>query len=210
MGTADLRADHGLEVQYLKTDELQEYENNSRTHNESQVRQIAASIKEFGFTNPILIDEENQIIAGHGRLYAAQLMQLSSVPTIVLTGLSEAQKRAYVIADNKLALNASWNDELLAQELEALTFEGFDLSIIGWDELPEFVEMPDYDILNEEDLSGELNSLQEGVRKAIQIEFEPEHYEEAQQVISWWRQQGAYIGMMLIDHLKKEMEKHEA
>lgn len=209
MGTADLRADHGLEVQYLKTDELQEYENNSRTHNESQVRQIAASIKEFGFTNPILIDEENQIIAGHGRLYAAQLMQLSSVPTIVLTGLSETQKRAYVIADNKLALNAGWDDELLSIEIEALLFDGFDLDIIGFDEIPEFAATPDYGVLDEEELAEELNSLQAGVRKAIQIEFEPEHYGEAQEVISWWRQQNAYIGMMLIDFLNRERAKHE-
>lgn len=209
MGTADLRADHGLEVQYLKTDELQEYENNSRTHNESQVRQIAASIKEFGFTNPILIDEENQIIAGHGRLYAAKLMQLSSVPTIVLTGLSETQKRAYVIADNKLALNAGWDDELLSIEIEALLFDGFDLDIIGFDEIPEFAATPDYGVLDEEELAEELNSLQAGVRKAIQIEFEPEHYGEAQELISWWRQQNAYIGMMLIDFLKRERVKHE-
>lgn len=209
MGTADLRADHGLEVQYLKTDELQEYENNSRTHNESQVRQIAASIKEFGFTNPILIDEENQIIAGHGRLYAAQLMQLSSVPTIVLAGLSETQKRAYVIADNKLALNAGWDDELLSIEIEALLFDGFDLDIIGFDEIPEFAATPDYGVLDEEELAEELNSLQAGVRKAIQIEFEPEHYGEAQEVISWWRQQNAYIGMMLIDFLNRERAKHE-
>lgn len=210
MGNTNLRADHGLEVRYLKTDELKEYDNNSRTHNESQIKQIAASIQEFGFTNPILIDEENQIIAGHGRLYAAQVMQLSSVPTIVLAGLSETQKRAYVIADNKLALNAGWDDELLSIEIEALVFEGFDLDIIGFDEIPEFAATPDYGVLDEEELAEELNSLQAGVRKAIQIEFEPEHYGEAQEVISWWRQQNAYIGMMLIDFLKRERGKHEA
>jgi hypothetical protein len=210
MGNTNLRADHGLEIQYLKTDELKEYDNNSRTHNENQIRQIAASIKEFGFTNPILVDEQNQIIAGHGRLYAAQLMQLANVPTISLTGLSETQKRAYVIADNKLALNAGWNDELLSIEIEALLFEGFDLDIIGFDEIPEFAATPDYGVLDEEELSDELNSLQAGVRKAIQIEFEPEHYGEAQEVISWWRQQNAYIGMMLIDFFKRERSKHEA
>lgn len=199
-----------LAVTYEPIHEVKIYENNSRTHGDKQIEQIAASIQEFGFTNPLLVDENLQIIAGHGRLMAAEMMGLDEVPVIKLTGLTDTQKRAYVIADNKLALNAAWNDELLAQELEALTFEDFDLTIIGWDEAPEFAQTPDYDILDEEDLSGELNSLQEGVRKAIQIEFEPEHYEEAQQVISWWRQQGAYIGMMLIDHLKKEMEKHEA
>lgn len=199
-----------LSVTYENLQDVQVYEKNSRTHSDKQIEQIAASIQEFGFTNPLLVDENLQIIAGHGRLMAADMMGLEQVPVIKLAGLTETQKRAYVIADNKIALNAGWNDELLAQELEALTFDDFDLTIIGWDEVPEFAETPDYGVLDEEDLSGELNSLQEGVRKAIQIEFEPEHYEEAQQVISWWRQQGAYIGMMLIDHLKKEMEKHEA
>jgi hypothetical protein len=199
-----------LTVTYEPIEEVKIYEKNSRTHGDKQIEQIAASIQEFGFTNPLLVDENLQIIAGHGRLMAADMMGLEEVPVIKLAGLTETQKRAYVIADNKLALNAGWNDDLLAQELEALTFEDFDLNIIGWDEAPEFAATPDYGVLDEEDLSGELNSLQEGVRKAIQIEFEPEHYEEAQQVISWWRQQGAYIGMMLIDHLKKEMEKNEA
>jgi len=199
-----------LAVSYESIQDVKIYENNSRTHSDRQVEQIAASIQEFGFTNPLLVDENLQIIAGHGRLMAADMMGLESVPVIKLSGLTETQKRAYVIADNKLALNAGWNDDLLAQELEALTFDDFDLGIIGWDEVPEFAATPDYGILDEEDLSDELNTLQEGVRKAIQIEFEPEHYEEAQQVISWWRQQNAYIGMMLIDFLKKERDKYEA
>jgi len=199
-----------LSVTYEPIEAVRFYENNSRTHSDRQVNQIAASIQEFGFTNPLLVDEKKQIIAGHGRLMAAEMLGLEEVPVITLVGLTDTQKRAYVIADNKLALNAGWNDELLAKELQELTFEGFDLDILGWDEVPEFADMPDYGILDEEDLENEMNSLQQGVRKAIQIEFEPEHYEEAQQVISWWRQQGAYIGMMLIDHLKKEMDKHEA
>jgi hypothetical protein len=199
-----------LTVSYEPIDEIQIYENNSRTHSEKQIEQISASIQEFGFVNPLLVDENLQIIAGHGRLMAADSMGLDTVPVIKLAGLTETQKRAYVIADNKLALNAGWNDDLLAKELEALTFDDFDLNVIGWDEVPEFIQAPDYGVLDDEDLSDELNTLQEGVRKAIQIEFEPEHYEEAQQVISWWRQQNAYIGMMLIDFLKAERDKHEA
>lgn len=107
---------------------------NSRTHSDEQVAQIAASIKEFGFTNPILTDGDNGIIAGHGRLQAARKLGLTEVPTIPLTGLTEAQKRAYVIADNKLALNAGWDMELLSSEIAGLGEEGFDLSLLGFNE----------------------------------------------------------------------------
>jgi ParB family transcriptional regulator, chromosome partitioning protein len=97
-----------LEITYQKVTDLIPYVNNSRTHSEEQVKQIAASIKEFGFTNPILIDENKGVIAGHGRLLAAGKLALAEVPTIVLEGLTEAQRKAYVIADNRLALNAGW------------------------------------------------------------------------------------------------------
>ena len=107
---------------------------NSRTHSEAQVAQIAASIREFGFTNPILIDEQDGIIAGHGRIEAARKLGLTVVPCIVLSGLTEAQKRAYVIADNKLALNAGWDTDLLVSELQGLGDEGFDLSLLGFNE----------------------------------------------------------------------------
>ena len=118
-----------------RRDELVGFVNNPRTHSESQVAQIAASIKEFGFTNPILIDETNGIIAGHGRLEAARVLNLSTVPCIILSGLSDAQKRAYVIADNKLALNAGWDDELLKIELEGLRELNFNLSLLGFSSL---------------------------------------------------------------------------
>ena len=204
------KAEQTLTINYVETEALIPYALNSRTHSEKQVAQIAASIQEFGFTNPVLIDERRTIIAGHGRVLAAQKLQQETVPTITLDGLTETQRKAYVIADNKLALNSGWDDELLATELEALQLEDFNLDLLGWDELPEFIQMPDYSVLEDDDVSGELNDMRAGVRKAIQIEFEPEHYEEAQEVIKWWRQQNAYIGMMLVDHLKKEMQKHEA
>lgn len=110
------------------------YANNARTHSEEQVAQICASIREFGFTNPLLIDEKGEIIAGHGRLTAAKKLNMGEVPTIELKGLSEAQKRAYVIADNKLALNAGWDEELLKAELEALQWQGYDLELTGFSE----------------------------------------------------------------------------
>ena len=117
-----------------KVSDLIPYVNNSRIHSEEQVIQICSSIKEFGFTNPVLIDEENGIIAGHGRLMAAKKLKLKTVPCIVLAGLSEAQKKAYVIADNSIALNASWNMEVLSREVEALQAEDFDLNLLGFDD----------------------------------------------------------------------------
>ncbi len=111
---------------------LQHYAKNARTHSDEQVDQIAASIREFGFTNPILVDSADGIIAGHGRLAAAKRIGLDQVPVIVLDHLSDAQRRAYILADNKLALNAGWDEDLLAQELQELSGEGYDLSVIGF------------------------------------------------------------------------------
>ncbi|MEN9885516.1 MAG: hypothetical protein RL758_94 [Pseudomonadota bacterium] len=123
-----------LKITYRPTDGLIPYVRNSRTHNPEQVAQIAASIREFGFTNPVLVDEEGGIIAGHGRVMASQKLGLSEVPTITLAGLTEAQRRAYVIADNKLALNAGWDEEMLALELADLKEAGFDLELTGFGE----------------------------------------------------------------------------
>lgn len=122
----------GLKVEYKKIKELIPYCNNSRTHSDEQVQQIASSIKEFGFTNPVLIDGQGGIIAGHGRIMAAQKLKMDEVPTITLSDLSEAQKKAYIIADNKLALNSGWDDELLKIELEQLKELDFDLGLIGF------------------------------------------------------------------------------
>lgn len=122
-------------IEYLKLDKLSAYETNSRTHSDDQIDQIAASITEFGFTNPILIDENNVIIAGHGRLEAAKQLKLDEAPCLRLSHLSEAQKKAYVIADNKLALNAGWDDALLKSELLELRDIDFDLELIGFSDI---------------------------------------------------------------------------
>lgn len=134
-----------LEITYRKTGDLIPYASNSRTHSDAQAAQIAASIREFGFTNPVLIDEEGGVIAGHGRIMAARKLNLEEVPTITLEGLSKAQKRAYVIADNKLALNAGWDEELLSVELNQLHEEGFDVVLAGFDaaELSEIMGIND-------------------------------------------------------------------
>ncbi len=111
---------------------LTPYERNARTHSAEQVAQIAASIQEFGFTNPILVDGDNGILAGHGRLAAAKDLGMAAVPVIVLDHLTPDQRRAYILADNKLALNAGWDMELLQQEVIALSLADFDLSLLGW------------------------------------------------------------------------------
>ena len=118
---------------YFKTEELVPYARNSRTHSDEQVSQIMASISEFGFTNPLLVDGDNGIIAGHGRLQAAQRLGMDEVPCLVLDHLTEAQQKALVIADNKLALNAGWDMEMLAIELKELGEMDFDLSLTGFD-----------------------------------------------------------------------------
>lgn len=123
-----------LSIEYKRVDDLIPYVNNSRTHSDEQVTQVAASIKEFGFTNPILIDESNGIIAGHGRLMAAKKLKLEQVPTITLVGLSDAQRKAYIIADNQLALNSGWDLDMLRVEFEQLQELDFDLSLIGFDD----------------------------------------------------------------------------
>ena len=121
-----------MKIEQVKLDALIPYARNSRTHSDAQVAQIAASIKEFGFTNPVLIDETGSIIAGHGRVKAARKLAIADVPSIRLTHLTEAQKKAYVIADNKLALNAGWDDEMLAVEITDLKDMGFDLDLTGF------------------------------------------------------------------------------
>jgi len=110
------------------------YVNNSRTHSGEQIAQVAASIQEFGFTNPVLVDEKNSIIAGHGRILAARKLGMDSVPAITLEGLTEAQKKAYVIADNQLALNAGWDLDLLKVEIENLAELDFDAGLLGFDD----------------------------------------------------------------------------
>jgi hypothetical protein len=128
-------------IEHRPVDSLIPYARNSRTHSDQQVAQIAASIREFGFTNPVLVDGDNGIIAGHGRLMAARKLGMDDVPVIELAHLSETQKRAYIIADNKLALNAGWDDGMLALELAELDTEGFDLDLTGFspDELADLM-----------------------------------------------------------------------
>ena len=180
---------------------LKPYDKNPRTHSPVQIERLVKSFKEFGFTNPILVDDQLNIIAGHGRLEAAKILGLKTVPTITLSHLTPQQRRAYVIADNQLALNSGWDDNLLQSELQALGELGFDLTVLGWgNDLPTFGE--DIDLSALEDDEDDLSEFAAGVRKAIQIDFEPEDYEEAQALVAQARKNGEYVGMMLINALK--------
>ena len=194
-------------VEKWKISKLIPYARNARTHSDEQVGQIAASIKEWGWTTPVLVDEQGGIIAGHGRTLAAQKLGMIEVPVMVAKGWSEAKKRAYVLADNKLALNAGWDNEMLAIELGEIGELGFNLELIGFDPSELNFTAIDYSVLDSEDIDEQLDEMANGVRKAIQIEFEPDHYEEAQGLVSFWRNEGAYIGYMLLDMLRKEKGK---
>jgi len=136
------------------------YARNSRTHSDAQVGQIAASIKEFGFLNPIIVDGESGIIAGHGRVLAAQKLGLAELPVIEAGHLSDTQRRAYIIADNKLAMNAGWDDEMLRVELDALGVDGFDLELTGFslDEVQALSFDDEYPEQNPESSSKEIDT----------------------------------------------------
>lgn len=133
-----------LAIEYRPIDSLIPYANNARTHSQAQVEQLVGSIKEFGFTNPILIDGANGVIAGHGRIMAARVLGMDALPCVELAGLTEVQKRAYILADNKLALNAGWDAEMLSYELDELRDAGFDISLLGFEaaELNDLIGTP--------------------------------------------------------------------
>jgi ParB-like chromosome segregation protein Spo0J len=139
-------------IELWPIDRLRPYERNPRTHSEAQVDQIAASMVEFGWTNPILVDQNAGILAGHGRLLAARKLGLGEVPVIRFEHLSEAQKRAYVLADNQIALQAGWDDALLAEELAWLRDERFDLDLVGFDatELERLLALADGEAASDE------------------------------------------------------------
>lgn len=141
-----------MQIVYKKINDLIPYVNNTRTHSQEQVNQIASSIKEFGFTNPVLIDADGGIIAGHGRVMAAKKLNMAEVPCIVLEDLTEAQKKAYIIADNKLALNAGWDEELLKLEIENLKELDFEIDLLGFSdsELDDLLGVEEEEVVEDE------------------------------------------------------------
>lgn len=132
-------------VEKWAIDKLVPYARNARTHSDEQISQIAASIKEWGWTTPVLVDETGGIIAGHGRILAAQRLKMTEIPVMVAKGWSDAKKRAYIIADNKLAMNAGWDEQMLALELGEIGELGFDLELTGFNskELQSLLDIAD-------------------------------------------------------------------
>jgi ParB-like chromosome segregation protein Spo0J len=149
-----------MKIEQIVLDELIPYANNARTHSEEQVLQIASSIKEFGFNAPVLIDKDKGIIAGHGRVMAARKLGLKEAPCIRLEHLTEAQKKAYILADNRIAMNSEWDTTLLSVEFQTLQDEGFDVSELGFD-LDEIKNIggPNFEPATEED-QGKLDQLE--------------------------------------------------
>jgi len=167
-----------MKIVQKPVDKLIPYINNSRTHSDEQIAQIAASIKEFGWTNPILVDGANGIIAGHGRLMAARKLGYTEVPTIELKDLTETQRKAYIIADNRLALNAGWDNEMLTIELNDLLADGFALEMLGFDagivEQLLMGETADLGLLPEEKLDNFLN----GDTKILRLAYDEEEFSQ--------------------------------
>ena len=122
------------EFQLVDINKLVPYANNARTHNKEQILKLRSSLREFGFVNPVIIDKEYNVLAGHGRIMAAKEENISEVPCVFADHLTEAQKKAYILADNRMALDAGWDEELLAVEMEELQNLGFDLGLTGFDE----------------------------------------------------------------------------
>ena len=196
-----------IAIKYRKVEDLIPYARNSRLHNDAQVAQIAASIKEFGWRTAILVDGDNGIIAGHGRVLAARKLGIKEVPTIDGSDMTEMQRRAYVIADNKIALNAEWDKEMLLIEVADLEDMGADISILAFDPSELDANAVDYSVLDNEDVNTQISQLNDGTRKAIQIEFEMEHFDEAAALVKFWRDQGGYVGYMLMEKLREEKSK---
>lgn len=160
-----------MDYKLINLTELVKYSRNARVHSPNQIGQIARSIKEFGFTNPILIDEKNNILAGHGRYEAAQELGIEKVPCIVVEGLSEEKKKAYILADNKIALNSDWDNDLLHDELMKLFEADFDISLTGFSELDLNIEM---DEDNSPSLGGSGLDYEQKLEVAIECNTEAE------------------------------------
>jgi hypothetical protein len=191
-------------VKTRKVAELIPYARNARTHSETQIAQIAASIKEFGFTSPIVIDEEGGVLAGHGRLLALYKLGVSKVSCVEASGLTDAQRKAYILADNKIAGNSEWDEEMLKVELEELKDLDIDMDLLGWgDSLPEFASPVDYGLLDSEDTKGLTDPLERGAKKAIMVEFDPSDYEEARSLCNGAREKNeGYLGGVVLALLR--------
>lgn len=189
-------------IQIVKTKEIFANENNPRVIKDEKFRKLVQSIKDFPQMlnlRPIVVNDEMIVLGGNMRLRAVQEVGLKEVPIIKASDLTEEQQREFIIKDN--VGFGEWDWDVLANEWEAdkLTEWGLDV----WQQPVEV----DYSLLDEEDLSDQLADMADGVKKAIQIEFEPDHYDEATELVKFWRERGAYVGYMIMQYLKEEKDK---
>jgi hypothetical protein len=189
-------------IQTVKTKDIIANENNPRVIKDDKFKKLVQSIKDFPQMlqlRPIVVNDEMVVLGGNMRLRAVQEVGLKEVPIIKASDLTEEQQKEFIIKDN--VGFGEWDWDVLANEWEAdkLTDWGLDV----WQQPVEV----DYSLLDEEDLSGELADMADGVKKAIQIEFEPDHYDEATELVKFWRERGAYVGYMIMQYLKEEKDK---
>jgi ParB-like chromosome segregation protein Spo0J len=189
-------------IQIVKTKDIIANENNPRVIKDDKFRKLVQSIKDFPQMlnlRPIVVNDEMVVLGGNMRLRAVQEVGLKEVAIIKASDLTEEQQKEFIIKDN--VGFGEWDWDVLANEWEPEL-----LSEWGLDVWQQPVEV-DYSLLDEEDLSDELADMADGVKKAIQIEFEPDHYEEATEVVKFWRERGAYVGYMILQYLKEEKDK---
>jgi len=195
-----------MEVQTRPVVDLIPDPNNARKHDQKNLDAIKGSLAKFGQQKPIVIDKNSIVLAGNGTLAAAKALGWKDIQVVVST-LEGFNASAYALADNRSSELAEWDTEVLDATLKALMATEFNIAEIGFDIGDISLEAPDYSILEDGETGQDLDDMRGEVRKAIQIEFELEHYEEAQSLVKFWREQGAYVGMLLIEKLKSEKQK---
>ena len=191
-----------MNTKIIKTSQVKPNPNNPRLIKDSKFKQLVKSIQDFPEMlnlRPIVVDENNIVLGGNMRLKACIEAGLKDVPIIVASELTEEQQKQFIIKDN--IGYGEWDWEVLANEYEAQDLSEWGLDV--WQQPSEV----DYSLLDEEDLSGELADMADGVKKAIQIEFEPSHYDEAVALVKFWHERGAYVGYMIMQYLKEEKDK---
>lgn len=189
-------------IQIVKTKEIIANENNPRVIKDDKFRKLVQSIKDFPQMlnlRPIVVNDEMVVLGGNMRLRAVQEVGLKEVPIIKASDLTQEQQKEFIIKDN--VGFGEWDWDVLANEWEADKLSDWGLDV--WQQPVEV----DYSLLDEEDLSDELSDMADGVKKAIQIEFEPDHYDEATELVKFWRERGAYVGYMIMQYLKEEKDK---
>lgn len=192
-----------LAIEYISLTEIKPSPKNARTHSEEQINQLIASINEFGYTNPILIDEANNIIAGHGRYEAMKRSFKDDIACIRIIGLTESQKKAYLLADNKLAMNSTWDIEALNDLIGELKDAEFELSIAGFSPSEITLDEIDFGDLAGEDIVSLSETLAANSMKSVIIQVNENDHKEIKKLIKKAEDEGWYIGGVLLEALKK-------